>query len=196
MQERRAMWADVVRLAAYTGLRFGELRALRWRDVNFAGEAVWVRRNAPTSAPADAKPRAPKSGKGRSVPLIPQAIAALDRISQAGYPNGPEDLVLPTRGDGMLDAGHVRDAFYRGLIASGLGHLREKDNPGLRHTFGTIAVRVFPLTDVQAMLGHSDIQTTMRYVHSVPRTDAAWILAQAFAEDLNGTASVRDAAAA
>ena len=35
------------------------------RDVNFAGEAIWVRRNAPTSAPADAKPRAPKSGKGR-----------------------------------------------------------------------------------------------------------------------------------
>jgi len=200
MQERRAMWADVVRLAAYTGLRFGELRALRWRDVNFAGEAVWVRRNAPTSAPADTKPRAPKSGKGRSVPLIPQAIAALDRISQAGYPNGPEDLVLPTRGDGMLDAGRVRDAFYRGLISSGLGHLREKDNPmtfhDLRHTFGTIAVRVFPLTDVQAMLGHSDVQTTMRYVHSVPRTDAARILAQAFAEDLNATASIRDTAAA
>jgi integrase len=100
----------------------------------------------------------------------------------------------------MLDAGRVRDAFYRGLIASGLGHLREKDNPmtfhDLRHTFGTIAVRVFPLTDVQAILGHSDIQTTMRYVHSVPRTDAARILAQAFAEDLNGTASVRDVAAA
>jgi hypothetical protein len=57
----------------------------------------------------------------------------------------------------------------------------------LRHTFGTIAVRVFPLTDVQAMLGHSDIQTTMRYVHSVPRTDAARILAKAFEADLGAT---------
>lgn len=50
----------------------------------------------------------------------------------------------------------------------------------LRHTCGTIAVRVFPLTDVQAMLGHADAQTTMRCVHSVPRTDAAKLLAKAF----------------
>lgn len=188
MAERRALWADVVRLAAYTGLRFGELRALRWRDISFAGEAVWIRRNAPTSAPAGTKPRAPKSGKGRSVPLIPQAIAALDRISKAGYPTGPDDLVLPTRGDGMLEAGRVRDAFYRGLASAGFAHLRVKDNPmvfhDLRHTFGTIAVRVFPLTDVQAMLGHADVQTTMRYVHSVPRTDAAKLLAKAFEADL------------
>ena len=56
----------------------------------------------------------------------------------------------------MLDAGRVRDAFYRGLIAS--GHLREK--------------------------------------HSVPRTGAARILAQASAEDLNAAALRRDAAAA
>ncbi|UGS36760.1 Tyrosine recombinase XerC [Capillimicrobium parvum] len=192
--ERRAMWADVVRVAAYTGLRFGELRALRWRDVNFSGESIVVRRNAPTSAPGGTAPKAPKSGKGRSVPLIPQAIAALDRLSEAGYPTGPDDLVFPTRGEGMLDAGRVRNAFYRGLRDAGLGHLRDKTNPmtfhDLRHTFGTIAVRVFPVSDVQAMLGHADIQTTMRYVHSVPRTDAAKRLAMAFSEDL-GTAPLQ-----
>jgi integrase len=189
MQERRTMWAEVVRFAAFTGVRFGELRALYWRDINIVGQAVWVRRNAPTSAPAGSKAKAPKSGRGRSVPLISRAIDVLDRIRAAGYPDGPNDLVFPSRGEGMLDAGRVRDAFYRGLIATGLGHLREKDNPmtfhDLRHTFGTIAVRVFPLTDVQAMLGHADIQTTMRYVHSVPRDDAAALLARAFASDLN-----------
>jgi integrase len=58
----------------------------------------------------------------------------------------------------------------------------------LRHPSGTIAVRVFPVSDVQAMLGHADIQTTMRYVHSVPRTDAAKRLAVAFSEDLGGVA--------
>ena len=44
---------------------------------------------------------------------------------------------------------------------------------GLRHSFGTIAVQAFPLSDVQAWMGHADIQTTMRYVHYVPQRDAA-----------------------
>jgi hypothetical protein len=43
----------------------------------------------------------------------------------------------------------------------------------LRHSFGTLAVQAFPLSDVQAWMGHRDIQTTMRYVHHVPKTDAA-----------------------
>jgi integrase len=186
MRERRQLWADVVRLAAYTGLRFGELRALRWRDVDWTGRNLHVRRNAPSSAPADAKVKAPKSKRGRSVPLIDQAVTTLDRISKAGYPTGPDDLVLPTRGAGMLDAGRVRDAFYRGLKAAGLGYLREKDNPmtfhDLRHTFGTLAVRKLPVTDVQAYMGHADIATTMRYVHHVPRVDAAERLTEAFAD--------------
>jgi hypothetical protein len=43
----------------------------------------------------------------------------------------------------------------------------------LRHTFGTIAVQAFPLTDVKAFMGHADIQTTIIYVHHVPQHDAA-----------------------
>jgi integrase len=36
-----------------------------------------------------------------------------------------------------------------------------------------LAVRVFPLTDVKAYMGHADVQTTMIYVHHVPQHDAA-----------------------
>ena len=34
-------------------------------------------------------------------------------------------------------------------------------------------MQAFPLSDVKAWMGHADIQTTMRYVHYVPKTDAA-----------------------
>ena len=37
----------------------------------------------------------------------------------------------------------------------------------------TLAVQVFPLSDVRAYMGHADIQTTMTYVHHVPQVDAA-----------------------
>jgi len=189
MKRRRALYADAVRFSAYTGLRVGELRGLRWRDIDFTGHALRIARNNPSSQPAGHGDQAPKSGRGRSVPLTPGAIAALDRISLLGFPTGPEALVFATEGDGPVDGGKLRDAFYRGLDAAGLGYLRTKDNPirwhDLRHTFGTMAVRVFPLTDVQAYMGHSNIQTTMRYVHHTPRVDAAAKLAAVFEQDLN-----------
>jgi hypothetical protein len=43
----------------------------------------------------------------------------------------------------------------------------------LRHSFGTLAVQVYPVTDVQVYMGHQKIETTMRYVHFVPKVDAA-----------------------
>ena len=49
----------------------------------------------------------------------------------------------------------------------------------LRHTFGTLAVQVFPLSDVKAYMGHADIATTMIYVHHVPQLDAAEKLSRA-----------------
>src|SRR3954464_15469245 len=71
----------------------------------------------------------------------------------------------------------ARKRFYSALHAAGLGRLRTKDDPivshDLRHTFGTLAVQAFPLSDVKAMMGHADISTTMIYVHHVPQTDAA-----------------------
>ena len=61
-------------------------------------------------------------------------------------------------------------AYKRALTRAGL---RSVKFHGLRHSFGTIAVQGFPLSDVQVWMGHVDIQTTMRYVHYVPKQDAA-----------------------
>ena len=78
---------------------------------------------------------------------------------------------------GVPDDGPLRDRFYAALDVAGLRHLRRKPNPirfhDLRHTFGTLAVGCWPLHDVQAYMGHADIQITMLYVHHVPRTSAA-----------------------
>jgi len=48
----------------YTGMRKGEARALRWRDVDFSGARIAIRR-----AYSGDQVRPPKSGKGRTVPL-------------------------------------------------------------------------------------------------------------------------------
>lgn len=165
--------AALYRVAAYTGLRQGELRALRWSHVDFATANVHVRRNLP----AHGEEKAPKSGGVRSVPLIDQAARALDGLSQRGFLTDPDDRVFVSPTGGALDDGDVREAFYRALTAAGLGHLRELAEPivfhDLRHTFGTLAVQVWPLSDVQAYMGHADIKTTMIYAHHQPKRDAA-----------------------
>lgn len=165
--------AVLITVAAYTGLRMGELRALRWVDVDFANRNLHVRRNRPHGGDE----RAPKSGRVRSVPLIDEAARALDELSRRDVLTDPGDYVFLSPTGGPLQDGAGRAAFYGALKAAGLDHLRTKDDPivfhDLRHTFGTLAVQAWPLTDVQAYMGHANIETTMIYVHHVPKHDAA-----------------------
>jgi integrase len=157
--------AALFRVAAFTGLRLGELRALRWADVDFTKRLVHVRRNFTHGTVG-----APKSGKVRSVPLIDQASKALDSLSRRERFTDGDDLVFVDEIGGYVDDWRLRRRFHDALDRAGLKRLRLHD---LRHTFGTLAVQAFPLSDVKAYMGHADIQTTMLYVHHVPQDDAA-----------------------
>jgi len=70
----------------------------------------------------------------------------------------------------------VRRRFYAARERTGIKPIRFHD---LRHSFDTLAVQVFPLSDVKAYVGHADIATTMIYVHHVPQIDAAEKLSRA-----------------
>lgn len=152
--------AALFRVAAFTGLRLTEIRALTWRAVDWEKRLVHVRRSYTHGAEGD-----PKSGKVRSVPLIDQAARALDGLSRRERFTGPEDEV-----GGYLHDGRLRGRFHEALGRAELPRMRLHD---LRHTFGTIAMQAFPLSDVMAYMGHADISTTMVYVHHVPQGDAA-----------------------
>jgi integrase len=161
-------------VAAYTGLRTGELRALRWRDVDFATATLHVRRNRP----AGGSERAPKSGQVRSVPLMDDAARELDRLSRRERFTAPDDYVFCSEvGDGLKED-VLRQGLYTALEAAGIDRKAFPARGGftfhdLRHTYGTLAVQVYPLVDVQAYMGHADIQTTMAYAHHVPKHNAA-----------------------
>jgi integrase len=156
-------------VAAFTGLRLGELRALRWRDIAWTQGRIHVRRSFTCGEEGP-----PKSGKVRSVPLVDHAARALDRLSRRESFVADEDLVFVNESGETFEESAMRRRFYKAVKAAGLPHIRFHD---LRHTFGTLAVQAFPLSDVMAYLGHSDIQTTMIYVHHVPKNDAAERLA-------------------
>jgi integrase len=159
--------------AAFTGLRMGELLALQWGDVDFGGQSIRVRR----SYNAHGGLSSPKSGKVRSVPMVPDVASALAALGTRELLTGDEDLVFLGDFGEYMDGSALRDRYKRALARAGLRELRFHD---LRHTFGTLAVRRAEVPAVQAWMGHSAIQTTMRYVHYRDRGREAELLAEAF----------------
>ena len=158
--------------SAFTGLRRGELLALRWRDVDFAGSLVRVR-----ASYAGGALTAPKSGKVRSVPLAPEVAQALARLSKRERFTGEDDLVFAGEAGSYLDGSALRRRYTVALRQAGLRPLRFHD---LRHTFGTRMIAKADIRRVQEWMGHADIQTTMRYLHYAPREEDARLVAEAF----------------
>lgn len=75
--------------SAFTGLRQGELFALRWRDVDLVVGLVHVRPNYTGKAL-----KVPKGKKARSVPATPEVVDALARLKERDYFTGADDLVF------------------------------------------------------------------------------------------------------
>jgi integrase len=159
--------AELVRVAAYAGLRRGELVALRWRDVDFRLHKLVVSR----SVSADIEPTSTKSRRAREVPLPDQAAGALDRLSQRRDYTAPDDYVFANRLGRRLDGSAVRRRVERARGRAGLRSLRFHD---LRHTYGSLLVAGgIDLASVKAAMGHSRITTTERYLHARSASELA-----------------------
>ena len=145
--------AAIYLTAAFTGLRLGELLALRWRDVDFQGSTLRVR-----SSYAAGVLTTPKSGKVRAVPLAPDVASVLARLSSRDDWVGDDDLAFPGDTGGYLDGSALRRRYKAALAVAGLRSLRFHD---LRHTFGTRMIGKAAIRRVQEWMGHADVQTTM-----------------------------------
>ncbi len=168
-------------LALNTGLRRGELVALRWVDVDLEHASLAVRRSTTTVGyvPTDGTP---KSDRARTVDIDEGTVAALkahrkrqleERMAwgEAWTDTG---LVF-TREDGT--ALHPQTALWhlrKMSKAAGVPEIRLHD---LRHTHATLGLAAgVPPKVMQERLGHSSVQITLDlYSHVVPgmQADAA-----------------------
>lgn len=163
-------------VAAFTGLRLGELLALRWSDLDFAKARLTVARAMSAGEEASTT----KSRRFRTVPLADQAAAELERLSRRKHFTARADLVFCRPDGGPLDRSAIRKRFQSAQKGAAVRARRFHD---LRHTFGSLAVRSFDSVSVQAMMGHSKLTTTERYLHTKPRGDDAAKLTSAFAPE-------------
>jgi integrase len=105
--------AAIYLTAAFTGLRRGELLALRWRDVDFSNQVVRVR-----ASYADGALTTPKSGKVHSVPMAPDVAEALAKLGQRASWTDDDDLVFVGQSGSYLDVRALRTPVRRGAQTS------------------------------------------------------------------------------
>jgi integrase len=160
-------WRAMLITALKTGLRLGELLALKWEDVDLKAGRFIVRRSLWQSIEGT-----PKGGRSREVPLSPGALAVL---KEHRHLRG--DYVFCHPDGRRLSHSEVKDVVPRTCKRAGLPkRLTWHD---LRHTFAShLVMRGRSLSEIQELLGHTTIAMTQRYAHLSPQVkrDAVEVL--------------------
>ena len=163
--------AAIFLTAAFTGLRRGELLALRWRDVDFAGSTIRVR-----ASYAAGQLTTPKSGKVRAVPMAPDVASALARLGERERFTGDDDFVFAGEAGPPLDGDALSSRYETRSTRRGSALAVPRSAPHLRDAHD----RKADIRRVQEWMGHADIQTTMKYLHYAPREEDAELVAGRF----------------
>lgn len=143
--------------AVRTGIRQGELIALKASDVDFKNRLIHVQRNL-----SRGKLKLPKNGKTRKVDMSKQLAGVLQELNR-----GPDEWLFQSSTKTQIDPSNLRKMWERFQKDAELRRIRFHD---LRHTFASLHIeRGASLAYVRDQLGHSSIKVTVDiYSHLIP----------------------------
>lgn len=159
-----ARYQAMILLAAWCGLRFGELTELRRSDLDLDAGVIHVRRGVVRIA-GGYQVKGPKSEAGRRDVTIPPHLipAVADHLAEHVAP-ARDALIFPAAGGQHMAPASLYRVFYPAREAAGRPDLRFHD---LRHTGATLAAATgATLADLMGRLGHSTPTAAMRYQHT------------------------------
>ena len=162
--------------ALYTGMRIGELLALKWDNVDFENKTIKVCESAKRVKVYDNKGQSenkmvtkePKTVKGnRVIPISDTLANILNDISE-----DKQGFVFKSRTGGQLQHSKVWDAHCRICNKAKIRHVGIH---ALRHTFASRCIENgVDIKTVSDLLGHADVAITLNvYVHSNDQTKRA-----------------------
>jgi integrase len=170
--------------AVLSGARPAELRALKWEDLDLERGNALLRRTVSQARSGPPVIRnTTKTGKPRSVPLLPEVVSALKahraRQNEERLALGElwQDigLVFPDSTGGIMRRENLSKRHFKPILKKA-GLPKEIRVYDLRHSFGTLWVEWGEdYSALQRIMGHARIETTMNnYVHPSERarTDA------------------------
>lgn len=156
-------------LAAYTGMRWGEIAALRWKRVDLLGRTITVAESV-KRVKGELQYGPPKTAAGRRKIRIPKFLVEMLIAEPTRAADNPEGFVFESPRGGPMSSETVCRRHFKRAAA-----LAVPDKPGLRfhdlrHTCASllIAKGAHPKA-IQRHLGHSTITVTLdRYGHMFP----------------------------
>ena len=161
--ERRGVLA-LFYLELVSGLRKGELVALRWDDLDIQQRTISVSKQYVRNPDGSLELTRPKTENSVRLVSIPQTAVDLLIQEHSKHPDCPYMFPSPLTGE-MYHPDSVVNLHKKILKDAGLEHLRFHD---LRHTFATTALQNgVDVKTVSSMLGHFDAGFTLRtYTHA------------------------------
>lgn len=159
----------LVLLAAWCGLRWGEVTELRRDDIGAGCEVVSVSR-AVTRRDGLTRVDSTKSGEARTVVVPPHVRPVLKHhLDVHTKPDGDSLLFPNSKGAHLNDRVFAESAYRPALKAIGREGVRVHD---LRHFAGTQTARVANLVETMQRLGHSTAKASLQYQQQVSGRDA------------------------
>jgi integrase len=158
--------ATLVPVLAYAGLRPGEAIGLRWHDVG--EQTLLVERSV-----AFGQLKSTKTGKARTVRLLPPLAEDLTAWHNATPRSAPTDLVFPSPDGSPWNADRARNwrkrTFADAAAAAGVPRARPYD---LRHSFVSLLIaQGASVVEVAAQAGHAPTMTLDTYAHLFDESD-------------------------
>ncbi|MFI5935955.1 tyrosine-type recombinase/integrase [Actinoplanes sp. NPDC051494] len=162
-------YRTAVLIAAWCGLRRGEIAGLRVADVDLVEHTITVRKNRvePLHDRQRAHDKDPKTEAGKRTITIPPHVIPVVRLHLDEYAG--KDRLFISRDGSPLRGNTLYQAFVRARRRSELNKLTFHD---LRHTGQTLAAQTgATLADLMKRLGHSSMVAARRYLHAVDGRD-------------------------
>lgn len=145
------------RVALHTGMRLGEMLALKWSAIDFENRLIKVCRSF-----CGVSKQIRETTKSRKIRHVPLSAAIFDDL-QVVYAKRECELVFHRHGQ-VLDKSNLRNRHFDPDIRSaGVAKIKFHD---MRHTYASHFVMAGGnIYALQAILGHGDVRMTGRYAH-------------------------------
>lgn len=163
-------YSAAVTVAAWSGLRSGELRALARKHVDLDTGAIRVERSLIEASGTRAKIGPTKTTGSRRTVALPAFVVDVLREHLTAHVGVEDDaLLFTTAQSDPLTRHYLGHMFRRARESVGLPDIRWHD---LRHTGASLAYSVgASVPDVQKRLGHTTMRAAAIYAHSYEATD-------------------------